>query len=139
MSEELGPLSYAKGEEHVFLGREIAQHRDYSESTAQKIDNEVHRLIENAYNQAKSVLEENLDILHRLSEMLLEKETVLGKELDELILSLRPGIKLPSHNSDEEEGGADKKESDQEAPPENEPDKPPPSDTTESGPDQTTT
>jgi cell division protease FtsH len=139
MSEELGPLSYAKGEEHVFLGREIAQHRDYSESTAQKIDNEVHRLIENAYNQAKSVLEENLDILHRLSEMLLEKETVLGKELDELILSLRPGIKLPSHNSDEEEGGADKNESDQEAPPETEPDKPPPSDTTESGPDQTTT
>ena len=139
MSEELGPLSYAKGEEHVFLGREIAQHRDYSESTAQKIDKEVHRLIDNAYNQAKSVLDENLDILHRLSEMLLEKETVLGKELDELILSLRPGIKLPSHNSDEGEGDADEKESDQEAPSEPEPDKPPSSDNTESGPDQTTT
>ena len=96
MSDELGPLSYAIGEEHVFLGREIAQHRDYSEATARKIDAEIQNLIKSAYNRAKSVLEENLDILHKLSEALLEKETVLGPELDELILSLRPGIKLPS-------------------------------------------
>ena len=108
MSEDLGLLSYAKGEEHVFLGREIAQHRDYSEATARKIDDEIHRLIDNAYNQAKEVLEENLDILHRLSELLLEKETVLGKELDELIISLRPGIKLPSQLAKEKEEAAEK-------------------------------
>jgi len=96
MSDNLGPLSYAKGEEQVFLGREIAQHRDYSEATAQKIDEEINKLIKNAYERAKGVLKENLDILHKLSEVLLEKETVMGKELDELIHSLRPGIKLPS-------------------------------------------
>jgi len=96
MSDDLGPLSYAKGEEHVFLGREIAQHRDYSEATAQKIDEEIIKLIKSSYGRAKTVLNENLDILHKLAENLLEKETVMGKELDELIHSLRPGIKLPS-------------------------------------------
>ena len=97
MSEVLGPLSYSKDEEQIFLGREIAQHRDYSESTAKKIDDEINRLIDDAYQNAKSVLNENIDVLHRLAELLLEKETVLGAELDELILTLRPGIELPSN------------------------------------------
>ncbi len=103
MSDNLGPLSYAKGEEQVFLGREIAQHRDYSESTAQKIDEEINKLIKNSYKRAKEVLNENLDILHKLAEVLLEKETVMGKELDELIHSLRPGIELPSRSADDQE------------------------------------
>jgi cell division protease FtsH len=103
MSAELGPLSYAKGEEQVFLGREIAQHRDYSEATAQKIDEEINRLVKNSYERAKSVLKDNLDILHQLAELLLEKETVMGKELDELIHSLRPGIDLPSRSVEEPE------------------------------------
>ncbi|MFO7688490.1 MAG: ATP-dependent zinc metalloprotease FtsH [Desulfobacterales bacterium] len=100
---DLGPLSYAKGEEPVFLGREISQHRDYSETTAQKIDEQIHKLIDSSYKRAKQVLEGNLDILHKLADLLLEKETVLGKELDELIVSLRPGIKLPSNKIDEDE------------------------------------
>jgi cell division protease FtsH len=100
MSEALGPLSYAKGEEQVFLGREIAQHRDYSEETANKIDAEISRLISDAYDQAKKVLEEHLDLLHALADMLLEQETVLGKELDELILSLNPDIDLPERPDD---------------------------------------
>ena len=103
MSETLGPLSYAKGEEQIFLGREISQHRDYSEATAQKIDEEINKLIKDAYQCATDVLNENVDILHKLAELLLEKETVLGKELDELIQSLRPGIKLPSKNIDDPE------------------------------------
>ena len=107
MSDNLGPLSYAKGEEQVFLGREIAQHRDYSEATAQKIDEEINKLIKNAYERAKSVLNENLDILHQLAERLLEKETVMGKELDELIHSLRPGIDLPSRSAEEHEPKAE--------------------------------
>jgi cell division protease FtsH len=106
MSEALGPLSYAKGEEQVFLGREIAQHRDYSEATAQKIDEEINKLIKGAYRRATDVLNENVDILHKLAELLLEKETVLGKELDELIESLRPGIELPAKNIDDTEPGA---------------------------------
>jgi cell division protease FtsH len=96
MSDELGPLSYAQGEEQVFLGREIAQHRDYSEATAQKIDTEIALLIKKAYATAQTVLGENLDILHALAALLLEKETVLGKELDELILSIKPNAHLPS-------------------------------------------
>jgi cell division protease FtsH len=96
MSETLGPLNYSKGEEHVFLGREIVQHRDYSDATAEMIDAEINRLIKKCYERARSVLQENMDILHKLAELLLEKETVMGKELDELILSLRPGIQLPS-------------------------------------------
>ncbi|MCP4367214.1 MAG: ATP-dependent metallopeptidase FtsH/Yme1/Tma family protein [Deltaproteobacteria bacterium] len=96
MSEKLGPLSYAKNEEQIFLGREIAQHRDYSDETARKIDEEINSLIDTTYRMSKKVLEENLDILHKLAELLLEKETVQGKELDELILSMRPGIELPS-------------------------------------------
>jgi cell division protease FtsH len=96
MSAELGPLSYAKNEEQVFLGREIAQHRDYSEETARRIDKEVNKLIIESYQRAKQVLEKNIDILHKLSELLLEKETVMGAELDKLILSMRPGIQLPS-------------------------------------------
>jgi len=96
MSEELGPLSYAKGEEQIFLGREISQHRDYSEETAKKIDQEITNLINKAYNQAGNVLKEHIDILHKLAELLLEKETVKGSELDELIHSMKPKFKLPS-------------------------------------------
>ncbi|MBI9082427.1 MAG: ATP-dependent zinc metalloprotease FtsH [Desulfobacterales bacterium] len=99
MSAALGPLSYAKGEEQVFLGREIAQHRDYSEETAQKIDSEVHGLIHAAYEKAKSLLRDNMDVLHKLADLLLEEETVMGKTLDELILSLRPDFQFPSHGS----------------------------------------
>jgi cell division protease FtsH len=107
MSDELGPLSYDIGEEQIFLGREISQHRDYSEATARRIDEEVANLINNSYGVAKKVLNENLDILHSLSELLLEKETVLGKELDELIQQMRPDIELPSPPSDDEEQKAE--------------------------------
>jgi len=96
MSDALGPLSYAKNEEHVFLGREIAQQRDYSDDTARKIDEEISKLIDKSYKRAKQVLKDNLDVLHKLAELLLEKETVQGVELDELIHEMRPGIVLPS-------------------------------------------
>lgn len=94
MAEGLPPLSYAKNDEQIFIGREIAQHRDYSEDTAKRIDDEIARIVEKAYQDARRILEENLDILHKLAELLLEKETVLGKELDELIETLRPDIEL---------------------------------------------
>ncbi|NNG00497.1 MAG: ATP-dependent metallopeptidase FtsH/Yme1/Tma family protein [Desulfobacteraceae bacterium] len=101
MSEKMGPLSYAKGEEQVFLGREIAQHRDYSEETAQKIDGEISRLVNDAYQKAKEVLTEHMDMLHKLSEMLLEDETVLGAELDEMIRSMNPEVELPDRTGDD--------------------------------------
>jgi cell division protease FtsH len=103
MSETLGPLSFAKNEEQVFLGREIAQHRDYSEETARRIDAEVKDLVMRSYERAKSVLTEYTDVLHKLAEQLLEKETVLGAEMDELIRQVRPGIQLPEKPGDKEE------------------------------------
>jgi cell division protease FtsH len=93
---DLGPLSYAKGEEQIFLGREIAQHRDFSEATARRIDDAIAKLINGAYAKAQTVLKENIDILHKLSDVLLEKETVLGDELDAIILEMRPGFDFPS-------------------------------------------
>ncbi|TWI68119.1 membrane protease FtsH catalytic subunit [Desulfobotulus alkaliphilus] len=97
MSDDLGPISYAKGDEQIFLGRDIGQNRDYSDETARKIDYEISSLIHNAYQNALEVLKDNLEILHKLSAMLLDKETVSGKELDDLILTIRPDIIFPSH------------------------------------------
>jgi cell division protease FtsH len=76
---DLGPMSFSKGEEQIFLGREIAQHRDYSEETAKKIDEAINRLIKNSYDRAKQVLKENLDILHRLIRIAFGKRNGVGK------------------------------------------------------------
>ncbi len=102
MSEELGPISYSKNDEHVFLGREIAQSRDYSEETARKIDEEIYKIIKKAHDTARDVLEENLDILHKLADLLLEIETVQGDELYAMIRKLKPDAKLPSPEPDKE-------------------------------------
>ena len=101
MSENLGLLSYSNSDEQIFLGREIAQHRDYSEATAQRIDEEIDRIIKSSYAKAKEILTANIDLLHKLSERLLEKETILGPELDDLIRSMRPGITLSVPRDDQ--------------------------------------
>ncbi len=89
MSERLGPLTYGKREEHIFLGREIARHKDYSEHTAEEIDKEVRRFVEEAYRDAKTLLQENFDMLKALAERLLEKETLDGEEIDRIIEEVR--------------------------------------------------
>jgi len=81
----LGPLTYGKQEEQIFLGREIAQHRDYSESTAVSIDQEVRRLVMQGYERAKSILNENRDALTRIAEALLERESLDAAEIKLLI------------------------------------------------------
>jgi cell division protease FtsH len=85
MSDILGPLSFGKKEEQIFLGREISQHRDYSEQTAQTIDREVRDLVERNYHRAKQIIQENIAALHRLADALLEYETIDGAEVDALI------------------------------------------------------
>jgi len=85
MSDELGPLTFGKKEEQIFLGREIAQHRDYSEETAIKIDQEVNKIVTSSYEKAKRLIIENVNALHRLASALLEKESLDGKEIDEII------------------------------------------------------
>jgi cell division protease FtsH len=94
MSDELGPLTFGKKEEQIFLGREIAQHRDYSEETARKIDLEVKKLILESYEKAKNILAENLEVLHRLAQSLLEKESLDGDAIDRLIQGPDPGATL---------------------------------------------
>ena len=89
---ELGPLTFGKKEEQIFLGREIAQHRDFSEETAQKIDREVRKFIDNAYQSARTVLENNREPLRRIADALLEREVLDANEVKLLI----EGKELPA-------------------------------------------
>jgi cell division protease FtsH len=91
MSDKLGPLTYGKKEEQIFLGREIAQHRDYSEETAQRIDQEVKDIVTDAYNSTRKLIEENIDMLHKIANGLLEKETLDAKDIDE-IMGIEPEV-----------------------------------------------
>jgi len=85
MSEKLGPLSYGKKDEQIFLGREIAQHKDYSEKTAVDIDDEVKNIVFEAYRAAKELLQDRYDLLEAFAQKLLVKETMDGPEIDEMI------------------------------------------------------
>jgi len=92
---DLGPMSFGKKEEQIFLGREIAQHRDYSEETAIRIDEQVRKFIDDSYNRARQVIEERADALVRIAEALLEREVLEGAE----VLSLIEGKPLPAVSS----------------------------------------
>jgi cell division protease FtsH len=82
---ELGPLSFGKKEEQIFLGREIAQHRDFSEATAVLIDEAVKRLVQEGYDRARKIIEEHYDAMVRVAEALLEREVLDGNEVKQLI------------------------------------------------------
>jgi cell division protease FtsH len=81
----LGPMTFGKQEEHIFLGREIAQHRDYSEHTAVAIDEEVRKFVFQGYERAKTILSENREALIRIAEALLERESLDATEIKLLI------------------------------------------------------
>jgi len=89
MSEKLGPLTFGKKDEQIFLGREIAKHKDYSEKIAEEIDEEVRHLVTGAYEQAKKLLSHNYDILDTFAKILLDKETVDGHDMDRMIEEMR--------------------------------------------------
>jgi len=103
MSERMGPLTFGKKEEQIFLGREITQHRDYSEQTAQEIDTEVKTIVENAEKKAEELLRGNLDKLHSLAEALLDKEILDAYEIDK-ILAGEP-LKEPEVKKEEKKDG----------------------------------
>lgn len=88
MSEKLGPLTYGKKDEQIFLGREIAQHKDYSEKTAVDIDEEVKRFVFEAYTAAKNLLTDHYAILDEFAKKLLEVETMDGAEIEQMIQDL---------------------------------------------------
>jgi cell division protease FtsH len=104
MSDELGPMAYGKREEHIFLGREIAQHRDYSEQTAQKIDAAVRKIVVEANDKVTRMLEENMDILKAIADELLEHETIILDDMDRIIAELR---NEPAKDKSEEEESAE--------------------------------
>ena len=85
MSEKLGPMTFGKKEEEIFLGRDFTQKVDYSESTAIEIDAEVRRIIQESYHRAKDLLKSNLRLLHKVAETLLEKEVLDGSEIDAIV------------------------------------------------------
>lgn len=85
MSEQLGPINYASGDGEVFLGRDFATHRDISEATSEIIDKEVRRIVEEGMRRAQEILRDHIDILHRMSEILLERETLDTDEIDMVV------------------------------------------------------
>jgi cell division protease FtsH len=96
----LGPLTFGKKEEQIFLGREIAQHRDFSEETARQIDSEVRNLVDAGYQSAYSILDQNQPIMHRLATALLERETIDANEIKMLIEGRElPPLNPPSNGS----------------------------------------
>ncbi|MEE8547727.1 MAG: ATP-dependent zinc metalloprotease FtsH [bacterium] len=99
MSEKMGPLTFGKKEEQIFLGREFAKHRDYSESTAIMIDEEVKNIVTGAHDRATDIIEENIEKLHLLAKALLEREVLDGDEID----SVLKGESLPAIEKEDAE------------------------------------
>jgi cell division protease FtsH len=85
MSNNLGPLAYGKKEEQIFLGREFAKHRDYSEDTARLIDNEIRDIVTHGHERAREIIQTNMAILHKLANTLLEKEVLDGNQIEAII------------------------------------------------------
>ena len=85
MSDKMGPLSFGKKDEQIFLGREMATHKNYSEATAVEIDTEIKRIVDESYTKALTILRDNIQSLHNLSACLIEKENLTGPEVDEII------------------------------------------------------
>jgi cell division protease FtsH len=95
MSEKMGPLTFGKAEEHIFLGREVSRPKDYSEETAILIDSEIKRIVMDSASRAKQLLDSNLEKLHTLARALLERETLDGEEIHR-ILATRPFQEAPA-------------------------------------------
>ena len=95
MSDKMGPLTFGKAEEHIFLGREVSRPKDYSEETAIIIDSEIKRIVMDSASRAKQLLDANLEKLHALARALLERETLDGEEIHR-ILATRPFQEAPA-------------------------------------------
>ena len=100
---EMGPLTFGKKEEQIFLGREIAQHRDFSEDTAIKIDEQVKKIVTAQFERAKAIIEENRDTMIRLAECLLERESLDGVEIRRIVAGLPLDENPPAVDSGNDE------------------------------------
>ena len=100
MSKELGPMTFGKREEQIFLGRDIAHHKDYSEHTAIEIDREVRRIIDEAYQKARQLLTDHMSLLNSVAERLLEKEVLDGSEVEAMVKAFQEGRPMPPSRAD---------------------------------------
>ncbi len=99
MSDELGPLTFGRKQEQVFLGRDISRDRNYSEAVAYSIDKEAHRIIEECYQEAQKFLKDNIDTLHLIAKTLMEKETIEAEEFAAIIKAC--GLHKPGQDDTE--------------------------------------
>ncbi len=99
MSDKLGNVAFNPTSEQIFIGRELAKHKEYSEATAVLIDDEIKKLVNEGYEKAKKIIGENRDILDGIMNALMEKETVMGTEVDEIIHKLKPDLEIPNPSS----------------------------------------
>jgi cell division protease FtsH len=104
MSDRLGPVSFGKKDEQIFLGREMSTAKNYSEATAVEIDEEIRRIVEDNYTRARTLLTGNIEILHKIAQALIEKESLNGSDVDELI---GPKVVAPSSPADSGESRED--------------------------------
>jgi cell division protease FtsH len=95
MSKELGPMTFGRREEQVFLGRDLGHHKDYSEHTALEIDREVRRIIDDAYQKARQLLSDHMPLLHEIATRLLDKEVLDGSEVEAMVTAFREGREMP--------------------------------------------
>ena len=91
LSDQLGPVTYGEAEDEVFLGRSVTQHKNVSNETARKIDEEVREILDNAYEDTKKLLSDNLDKLHMMADALLQYETIDSSQIDDIMLGRVPG------------------------------------------------
>ena len=107
MSEELGPVEYGENQEEVFLGRSVTQTQSVSEAVAQKIDKEIRKLVDEGYNQAKKILSEKIEDLHKIAKALLTYETLTGEEIEKIInKNIYPLNKEDSKSEKDDQGSA---------------------------------
>jgi cell division protease FtsH len=94
MSDGLGPIAFGRKEEHPFLGRDFSQVKDYSEETAQRIDQEILRIVHDSYKRAKSLIQEDIDCLHSIANALLEKESLDAASIEQIMSNCRKDTQI---------------------------------------------
>ena len=113
---EMGPLSYSEDEGEVFLGRQVTQHKNMSDTTAQKIDQAIRELIDKNYQRAEKILKENLDTLHLMAKALMKYETIDSSQIAEIMAGNEPSppegwdIDTPDDNNDDQPKGKKNKD-----------------------------
>jgi cell division protease FtsH len=105
MSELIGPIQYGDSSQEVFIGRDMAQPRNYSEEIAKTIDVEIKRIIKTAYDESLRILKENMEVLHKTAELLLEKEKITGAEFRKLFtIEMPKKVNIPNEATAKELG-----------------------------------